>query len=124
MAKILVVEDDQFLILAYRSHLGKAGFEVNVARDGEEAMVTLRSYRPDVILLDLVMPRVDGFQLLEQIKKNTALASIPVIVASNLGERTDIDRANELGASEYIVKTDLSMEDLVGKINTLLANAV
>src|SRR5262245_5713470 len=99
MAKVLIVEDDQFLVIAYRKKLSLNGYEVDVARDGEEAKVVLQTSVPDIILLDLVMPREDGFQLLTELKQNQAWKNIPVIVASNLGERPDIERAKALGAS-------------------------
>jgi DNA-binding response OmpR family regulator len=123
MAKVLVVEDDKFLISAYRAKLTKVGFEVQMAGDGEEAIEALKSFKPDIILLDLVMPRKDGFVTLAEIKKNPDLANIPVIVASNLGQKEDLDKAMSLGAIDYIIKSDLSMDALVAKINDTLKKA-
>ena len=123
MAKVLVVEDDRFLISAYRAKLTKSGFEVQMASDGEEALVLLRDFLPDVILLDLVMPRKDGFATLAEIKQQSNLKNIPVIVASNLGQKEDIDKAMGLGAADFIIKSDLSMDDLVAKLEHMIANA-
>ena len=116
MKKILVAEDDKFLGNAYRVKLTKAGFEVQIARDGQEATDMLQTFIPDIILLDLVMPVKDGFSTLEEIKNNPQLKSIPVIVASNLGQKEDTDRALSLGANDFIVKSDLSLNTLIEKI--------
>ncbi|MFA5933469.1 MAG: response regulator [Microgenomates group bacterium] len=120
MAKVLVVEDDQFLTSAYRVKLAKAGFEIIVAADGEEALSVLAKDIPDVILLDLVLPKKDGFEVLKEIRANEKLKSIPVLIASNLGQKEDIDRGKSLGATDYIVKSDMTLDDLVNKINSLI----
>jgi len=118
--KVLVVEDDSFLVGAYRAKLAKEGFEVQVATDGEEALNALKLFTPDIILLDAVMPRKDGFATLEEIKKNDAWKNIPVIMASNLGQQEDVDRAMALGATDFITKSNMSIGDLVNKINSTL----
>lgn len=116
MKKILVAEDDTFLAAAYKVKLGKLGWEVRVAMDGEEALAVLREFTPDVILLDVVMPKLDGFAALAAIKKNPRLANIPVLLASNLGQKEDMDKGKALGAVGYVVKADLSIEELVKQI--------
>lgn len=121
MKKILVVEDDEFLANAYRVKLVKENFEVVIVYDGNEAVKFLQSSHPDLILLDLVLPNRDGFSVLEEIKKNEEWKNIPCIVASNLGQKEDIDKALKLGADDYVVKTDLSMKELVKKIVTILS---
>jgi PleD family two-component response regulator len=118
--KILVAEDDKFLGNAYRVKLTKAGFDVKIATDGQEALDALSGFIPDLILLDLVMPVKDGFIVLETIKSDPVYKLIPVIVASNLGQKEDTDRAMKLGANDFIIKSDLSLNELVDKINTLL----
>ena len=117
MAKVLVVEDDKFLTSAYRAKLSKSGFEVQVASDGEEALQILQTFQPDIILLDLVMPLKDGFATLPEIRAQEKFKNTPVIVASNLGQKEDVDKAMALGANDYIIKSDLSMDALVTKIN-------
>lgn len=124
MTKVLVVEDDKFLGSAYRAKLTKNGFEVQIATDGQEALEVLRSFLPDIILLDLVMPRMDGFTTLQALKDNPDLRNIPVIVASNLGQKEDVDKAKAMGAQDYVVKSDLSLDDLITKINSLVPRAV
>jgi two-component system alkaline phosphatase synthesis response regulator PhoP len=120
MKKIFVAEDDNFLANAYRVKLTKAGFEVFIAGDGNELIAELQKGIPDLILLDLIMPVKDGFTTLQEIKANSAWVQIPVIVASNLGQKEDIDKAMQLGAKDFIIKSDLSMADLIIKINTIL----
>lgn len=123
MKKILIVEDDNFLANAYRVKLTKAGFEIKNAFDGYEALSLLQTYIPDLILLDIVMPKKDGFSTLEEIKKNETLKNIPVILASNLGQKEDMDRGMRLGALDFFVKTDFSLNNLIEKINKILDNA-
>ena len=118
--KIVVAEDDQFLSNAYRVKLTKEGFEVKMVGDGQELMNLLKTYRPDIIILDLLMPVKDGFEAIKEIKASPSLKNIPVIIASNLGQKNDIDQGKALGASDYIIKSDLSLEDLVAKIKSLL----
>lgn len=118
--QILVVEDDAFLRSAYMAKLTKAGFTVNMATDGIEAMEMLEKIVPDVILLDLVMPRKDGFSTLEDISKNEKFSKIPVIVASNLGQPEEIARVQSMGAKDFIIKSNLSLEELIEKINKII----
>lgn len=117
MKKILIAEDDKFLSSAYRLKLTKAGFEVLVVGDGQEMLNNIKTFGPDLILLDLVMPVMDGFTALKEIKAVPEYKKIPVIVASNLGQKEDRDRTTELGATDFVVKSDMSLEALVEKIN-------
>ena len=91
-----------------------------MAGDGEEALRILRDWVPDVILLDLIMPKKDGIAALGEIKKNPEWKNIPVLVASNLGQKEDIDRGNQLGAAGYIVKNNMKIGGLVDKIKSVL----
>ena len=119
MKKILIAEDDKFLANAYRVKLEKSGFELRLASDGEEVLDILRDFTPDLILLDLVMPKKDGFTVLAEIRADPKWQQTPVLVASNLGQKEDLERATKLGATDYIIKSDLSMASLVEKINAL-----
>lgn len=121
MKKILVAEDDNFLANAYRVKLTKEGFEVLLVRDGAETIEGLKTFMPDLVILDLIMPVMDGFLVLEEIRKSEQWKTIPVIVASNLGQKEDTDRAMQLGATDFIVKSDLHLQDLVEKVNKLLS---
>ena len=114
MAKILVAEDDKFLASAYRVKLSKAGHEVKIALDGQETLDIIQTFTPDVILLDLIMPVKDGFTVLEELKKSNEWKNIPVIVVSNLGQKEDIERSRLLGATDYFVKSDMHINDVLG----------
>jgi DNA-binding response OmpR family regulator len=118
MKKILIVEDDKFLANAYRVKLTKAGFETQLATDGDEAIKVLESFRPDLIILDLVMPVKDGFTTLKELKEHESYKTIPVIIASNLGQKEDREKALGLGASDFVVKSDINLNDLISKINS------
>jgi|SRR3990167_7189252 len=120
LKKIIVAEDDQFLSNAYRVKLTKESYEVKMVADGQELMDLLKTYKPHLIILDLLMPKKDGFEALKEIKADPNLKSIPIIIASNLGQTNDIDQGMNLGANDYIVKSDLSLEDLVKKIKNLI----
>jgi DNA-binding response OmpR family regulator len=118
MKKILVAEDDKFLASAYQVKLTKAGFDVTVVSDGNEVLTFLKNTIPDVILLDLVMPVKDCYSTLKEIKEHKDYISIPVIIASNLGQSEDIAKGMKLGAVDYIVKSDTSLDELIKKIET------
>lgn len=120
MPTVLVVEDDSFLAKAYQMKLSKVGFEVLVANDGIEALEQLAQTKPDIMLLDLVMPRKDGFETLQEIQQHPDWKSLPIIVASNLGQQEDIDRAKKYGATEFVIKSDMSLEEIINRIKTHL----
>lgn len=105
---------------AYMTKLTKIGFEVKTAGDGEEAIKVLNEFVPDLILLDLVMPHKDGFDTLVEIKANSKWKHIPVIVATNLSQQDDFDRVMKLGAQDYVVKSDMTVDDFVRKIKMVL----
>ena len=120
MKKIFIIEDEQSLrdILAMR--LKEAGFEIEVAFDGAEALEKLKTINPDVILLDIILPKIDGFTVLEKIKEDLRIKDIPVIVLSNLGQDTDIKRALELGATDYFIKAQHSLLEIVELVKKYL----
>ncbi|HEV7454491.1 MAG TPA: response regulator [Candidatus Saccharimonadales bacterium] len=120
--QVLVVEDDNFLRTVYATKLTKAGFTIEIATDGIEALELLKTFIPDIILLDLIMPRKDGFSTLEDIKKQENLRNIPVIITSNLGQQEEIDRVMAMGATDFITKSNLSLNDLIDKINETVAS--
>ncbi|HEY4483892.1 MAG TPA: response regulator, partial [Candidatus Paceibacterota bacterium] len=87
------------------------------AADGESALKHLETDHPDLVLLDLLLPGVDGFQVLEKMHGNSSLAQIPVVVFSNLGQREDIERAKGLGATDFLIKANFTLDDVVAKVN-------
>ncbi|HOK20697.1 MAG TPA: response regulator [Candidatus Paceibacterota bacterium] len=118
--KILVVEDDPFLANLLRLRLEKEKIEVIQAKDGEEALQKLKEIEPNLILLDLILPKKSGFEVLEDISLNPSLRNKPVIILSNLGQTVDVQRGKQLGAVEYFVKAKISIDDLIAKIEEFL----
>lgn len=118
---ILVVEDDPILKnLLGHTFAGK--YQTLYASDGNEALALFEANKPSLVLLDLMLPTMDGFAVLETIRKRTdALKDVPVIVVSNLGQEKDKERAKTLGATEYLVKAEVSVEEIVAKIEGMLA---
>jgi CheY-like chemotaxis protein len=119
--RVLLVEDDRFLRRAAHATLKQKGYDVVLAADGEEALALARSSAPDLILLDLMLPRMNGFAVLSALKQEDATRSIPVIVLSNLGQESDLQGAMQAGAVAYYVKANLSLADLVARVETVLA---
>jgi len=116
MKKILMIEDDRFLRKIYRDKLTRAGFDFIEATNGEEGLNKVISESPDLVLLDLILPRKNGFDVLIEMKRNKNTKNIPVIILSNLGQESDIKRGLGLGAQNYLVKTDISLSEVVEKI--------
>jgi DNA-binding response OmpR family regulator len=119
-ARILVVEDDEFLRSLAAKRLDKEGFLVSVAVDGDSALAGVKENRPDLVLLDLILPGINGFEVLQQLQRDESLKTIPVIVFSNLGQPEDIERAKNYGAVDYFIKSNLTLDDLMVKIKSHL----
>lgn len=118
--RILLAEDDRFLRKAAETALKRHGFAVVAAVDGEEALRLARAEAPDLILLDMIMPKVQGFEVLRALKGDPATAGIPVLILSNLGQDGDVKQALEAGAVGYFVKANLSLQDMVKRVGELL----
>lgn len=116
--RVLVAEDDKAYANIYRVKLTNEGFEVDIAVNGEEAIKKAQTNKPDIILLDLIMPEKDGFDVLEVLKTNTALNKIPIIIFSNLGQEEDLERAKKMGASDYLIKANISIHEMVEKVKS------
>lgn len=121
MKKILVVEDDNFLLNVYQTKLEKQGFESKFAKNGKEVFEILREYQPDLIILDLMIPKMNGFDVLKKLKGNNEHADIPVIVVTNLSQDEEKQRVNELGAKAYFVKSEVNMQNIIEKIQEILS---
>lgn len=115
---VLLIEDDPFLSSVLRLKLEKESFKVVRAADGDEALdfLTEQGVKPDLILLDLILPKKNGFEVLETIRQDPLLEKLPVIIISNLGQPSDIERGKALGIIDYFVKARLSIEELVTKV--------
>lgn len=115
MKKILIAEDEDILLNVLKDRFEAEGWEVSVAKDGVEAMVAINKSKFDLVLLDLLMPKKNGFEVLKEVMDNPELKNLPIIVLSNLGGDEDIKKALALGAKDYFVKTQHPMSEIVEK---------
>ncbi|MDD3888148.1 MAG: response regulator [Patescibacteria group bacterium] len=115
-SKILIVEDDQFLVKIYQTKLESEGFDIELALDGEEGIEKAGKFMPELILLDLILPKMNGFEVLKKLKTDEKTKNIPVIVLSNLGQESDVKQGMELGAVNYLIKSDHSINEIIDKI--------
>lgn len=120
MPTILMIDEDRFLRKIYRDKLSRAGFKFLEATNGEEGLNKVVSERPDIILLDLILPRKNGFDVLYEIKANKEIRDIPVIILSNLSQDSDVERGISLGAEEYLVKPEVSLTQVIDKVKQQL----
>ena len=120
MTKIVVADDDRMFRKAAETTLRRQGYAVTTASDGEEALQLIRSERPDMIVLDLIMPKIQGFDVLQVLKQDSVTAAIPVIVLSSLSQEQDKQEALDLGAVAYFNKTTFSLSELVKQVETTL----
>ncbi len=118
---ILIIEDDSFLLQMYATKLTKAGFEVKSAGDGNQGLKKAKELNPSLILLDLVMPAMDGFKVLEELKLDLATQDIPVIVLSNMSEREDVQKCLQLGAVDYLIKAHFVPSEVINKIRNIIS---
>ena len=122
-AILLIVEDDELLLRAQYLLFHREGNTIATATDGEMAIKLAERLHPSIILLDLLLPKLDGFEVLHVLKSNPKLRDIPVVVLSNLGDPKDVARAKELGAIDYFVKANTDLSVLAEKVNQILAKA-
>jgi len=114
--KILLVEDEELMIDLLQRKLQKEGYEISVARDGEEGLKAMREVKPNLVLLDIIMPKMGGFEVMEEMGKNKELKKIPVIVISNSGQPVELDEAQRLGAKDWLIKTEFDPQEVVDKV--------
>jgi len=121
-SKVLIVEDDSFLREICVKKLVKEGFSVYEAADGEQALKDVVKIKPDMILLDIILPTIDGFEVLKSIRanKNKNLSQVPIFILSNLGQESDIKKAMDMGANDYLIKAHFTTEEIVAKIKKVL----
>lgn len=122
--KILIIEDEEALSSVLKEKFEAEGYFVSVAKNGEDGLTTTDKVMPDIILLDLILPKLNGFQVLEALKADPDKKSIPVVVLSNLGEDDSIKRAILLGAADYFVKTQHPIKEIVEKVKFQLSRGI
>ena len=120
-AKVLIVEDEEILLAALKEELSSGGYDVEGAKDGLEGLEKVKTFKPELILLDLLMPKMDGMEMLQKLKGDRETRDIPVVILTNLSDYERISEALSLGAMDYLVKANYKLEDLLDKVRTVLA---
>jgi len=120
MKHILLIEDDPFLVDIYTTKLKEAGFEVSIAKDGHTALKHLKKQRPDLVLLDIVLPHTDGWEILEEIKGQEEFKDLLIIILSNLGQKQEVEKGLDLGATKYLIKAHYKPSEIVEEIKKIL----
>lgn len=118
--KVLIVEDDNFVAEVYSTKLLEMGHEVKIAQNGEEGLSLIEKERPDLILLDIIMPVMGGIEMLEELKKNPARKDIPVILLTNVGEKESIQKVRALGVHDYLIKSHFTPAEVIEKMEGIL----
>jgi len=116
MEKILLIEDEELIIRLLSKKLAAIGYDVSLAMNGEEGLEKIKQIVPDLVLLDIVMPRMGGFEVMAEMKKDEKIAGIPVIIISNSGQPLELERAKDLGAVDWLVKTEFDPKEVAEKI--------
>ncbi|MBC7581916.1 response regulator [Aeromicrobium sp.] len=116
---ILLADDEEFILVAYKDGLERAGYVVVLAHDGAEAVALIKTAAPDLVLLDLIMPKLNGFEVLQAVRADPTLSGIPIAVFTNLSQLSDEQEARGLGAVDFIVKADVSLNDLLARLERL-----
>jgi DNA-binding response OmpR family regulator len=120
--KILIVEDDKYYSHTLRLKFESLDFEVSLAENGKKMLEKLESYTPDIILLDLIMPVMSGFEALEKLRERGTNLNSKIIVLSNLGQDEDVEKAKQMGVSEYVIKTNASIQEVVDLVQKKIKN--
>ena len=118
---ILVVEDEDIYAKLLQKRLTEKGYDVKVVGNGKSAMISLKKRRPDLVLLDLVLPIMDGYELLEKVRKDETLKNLKVMILSNLGQEVEIRRAKNLGVPDFVIKTNISLEGMLEKVRKFIS---
>ncbi|PIV10247.1 MAG: response regulator [Candidatus Portnoybacteria bacterium CG03_land_8_20_14_0_80_41_10] len=120
MKKILIIEDEEVLLELLQKKLTQENYQIDVARDGQEGLNKAKESKPDLILLDIIMPKMGGFEVIEKMNQDEELKSIPIIIISNSGQRVELDRVKELGVKDWLIKTDFDPKEVVAKVKKQL----
>jgi len=114
--KILIIEDEEILLNLLKNKLSEIGYEIFTSVDGQEGLEAIKEIVPDLILLDIVMPKMGGFELMEKMQEDDSIKNIPVVIISNSGQPVELDRAKQLGAKDWLIKTEFDPQEVVEKV--------
>jgi len=117
---VLLVEDDVFLSGIYQKKFEMEGFKVSLADNGEKALVEVKKKKPDIVMLDILLPKLDGFAVLGKLKADSETKDIPVILLTNLGQKDDVEKGLQMGAVDYLIKAHFKPSEVVDKIKKVL----
>jgi DNA-binding response OmpR family regulator len=120
---ILLADDEQFIVVAYGDGLERAGYQVLTASNGTDALSVLKKNKPDLLVLELMIPKINGFELLQNMKENPLLAKIPVLILTNLSQESDREEAQSFGVADFLVKSEISLQDVLHRVDQLLGFA-
>lgn len=118
--KILLVEDDPLLIDIYCNKIRESGFIVTVAEDGEKALQKIKEEKPDLVVLDIVLPKIDGWEIMSEIRKDKGLDNLKVVILSNLGQKGEIEKGLAMGAQKYLIKAHYTPTEIINQIKEVL----
>ncbi len=114
--KVLIIEDEEILLELLQKKLTQEGYEVTIAKDGVEGLEKVKEQIPDVILLDIIMPKMGGFEVMKELQKQEKFSNIPIIIISNSGQPVELDLAQKLGARDWLIKTDFDPQEVIDKV--------
>ena len=123
-SKILLVEDDKMLADMYVTKFSKEGIQIMKAEDGAKGLEIARKEKPDLILLDIIMPKLDGFAVLKELKKDPSMGNTHILLLTNLGQSEDVEKGKELGADDYFIKANHTPAEIVEKVKYLLTKKI
>ncbi|MEK7508595.1 MAG: response regulator [Patescibacteria group bacterium] len=118
--KIIIIENDEFLSAIYKTKFESEGFKVTAINDGAKGLKAVQTKKPDIVLLDVLLPKLDGFTILQALKKDEATKDIPVVLLTNLGQKEDVKKGLEMGAADYLIKTHFKPSETVDKVKKIL----
>jgi len=118
--KILIIEDEEILLDLLKDKLEGLGYDVYCALDGEKGLKAIRDIVPDLVLLDIIMPKMSGFEVMEAMQKDPSIKDIPVIIISNSGQPVELDKAKQLGAKDWLIKTEFDPAEVLQKVKAVL----
>ncbi len=119
--KILIIEDEEIISNLLSKKLSQLGYEVKIAFNGQEGLEMLYKEKPDLVLLDIIMPKKDGFETIAEMKSDETLKDIPIIIISNSGQPVELNKAREMGVNDWLIKTDFDPQEVIQKVNKALA---